>query len=67
MDVVASLAENDPVGIYKILFPSNKMSENPIIYQNKVFRFLSDDDEVQIETSNFTCDETRQSSNAVCK
>ena len=52
MDVVASLAgENDPVGIYKILFPSNKMSENPIIYQNKVFRFLSDDDEVQIGDS----------------
>ena len=46
-DRIAKLAaDSDAVGIYKLLYPSDKMSENPVVYENKQFKFLSDDNQV---------------------
>ena len=47
-DALAKLAEDsDAVGIYQILFPSEKMSGNPVIYENNQFKFLSEDDKIE--------------------
>ena len=47
-DKLAFLAgKSDAVGVYKMLYPSEKMSDNPVIYENNQFKFLSDDDEIK--------------------
>ena len=47
-DKIVFLAENsDAVGVYQLLYPSEKMSDNPVIYENNEFKFLSDGDKIE--------------------
>ena len=39
-------AKNDPIKIYQELFPSKNLSENPVLYENRQFKYLDSSGEL---------------------
>ena len=44
-------SKNCPIDIYKELFPSCKMADNPVIFEGNTFKFLSDEGEIVCDDS----------------
>jgi len=46
--LIESCNDNDTIKIYKKLFPSQKLSDNPIIYHNNHFKYLDNNNKIVI-------------------
>jgi len=49
-----SIADNDVVEIYKQLYPSNKLAENPVVFHDNTFKYLDQDNNLISDNSILT-------------
>jgi len=51
MDDLSKADKIDAVSIYKQLYPSNKIADNPVVYHNDTFKYLDDNDQIVSDNS----------------